>query len=44
MLPYPKAVVLSRFADDAALLGAVILAREAVPTPGWPADRRVALS
>ncbi|SCF16619.1 glucokinase [Micromonospora echinospora] len=31
VLPYRPEVVLSRFADDAALHGAVILAREAVP-------------
>lgn len=33
VLPYPPEVVLSRFADDAALHGAVILAQEAVPAP-----------
>lgn len=31
VLPYPPEVVVSRFADDAALHGAVILAREALP-------------
>ncbi|MGS2619605.1 ROK family protein [Micromonospora sp. LZ34] len=33
VLPYPPETVLSQFADDAALLGAIILAREAVPAP-----------
>ncbi|MEU5941686.1 ROK family protein [Micromonospora sp. NPDC047548] len=33
VLPHRPDVVLSRFADDAALLGAVTLAREAVPAP-----------
>ncbi|WP_255597687.1 ROK family protein [Micromonospora sp. RL09-050-HVF-A] len=33
VLPNRPDVVLSRFADDAALLGAVTLAREAVPAP-----------
>ncbi|WP_320066785.1 ROK family protein [Micromonospora sp. RTGN7] len=33
VLPYRPEVVLSGFADDAALLGAVVLAREAVPAP-----------
>ncbi|MFI0794910.1 ROK family protein [Micromonospora rubida] len=33
VLPYRPDVVLSGFADDAALLGAVVLAREAVPAP-----------
>ncbi|MFG1901935.1 ROK family protein [Micromonospora carbonacea] len=38
VLPYRPEVVLSGFADDAALLGAVVLAREAVPViPGSPA-------
>ncbi|WP_406042171.1 ROK family protein [Micromonospora sp. NBC_00898] len=34
VLPHRPDVVLSRFADDAALLGAVTLAREAVPAAG----------
>ncbi|MFG2059234.1 ROK family protein [Micromonospora sp. NPDC048930] len=33
VLPHRPDVVLSRFADDAALLGALTLAREAVPSP-----------
>ncbi|MCW3841533.1 ROK family protein [Micromonospora yasonensis] len=33
VLPHRPDVVLSRFADDAALLGALTLAREAVPAP-----------
>ncbi|MFI1192228.1 ROK family protein [Micromonospora sp. NPDC020750] len=36
VLPYPPETVLSRFADDAALLGAVILARERSRRPGKP--------